>query len=140
MSNKYQEWIDSYTDNVFGACKERTKAMVDRWGDGLIFCDASNPATIYRFRKAGLKTRKNTQGRNDSIREVGSRFQVEGDGKPRLFIYYGCRNLISELVRYEELIKENDHAIDALRYAVSNIDRATRKLDVAFGPNALRLK
>jgi hypothetical protein len=37
---------------------------------------------------------------------------------PRLFISSRCINLISELLEYKDDVKERDHAVDALRYAL----------------------
>jgi hypothetical protein len=56
--------------------------------------------------------------REDGIRELGARFPKAGDGLPRIFIAKHCVNLISELLEYQEEVKEKDHAVDALRYAL----------------------
>lgn len=40
------------------------------------------------------------------------------DGKPRQFVSKRCVNLISGLLEYQEDVKENDHAVDALRYSL----------------------
>ena len=50
--------------------------------------------------------------------------KVHGDGKPRLTIDPSCVETINEFESYvwrpekDEPVKENDHAMDALRYAV----------------------
>jgi phage terminase large subunit len=75
------------------------------------------------------------------IRTISDKLKVlEGTGKPKLFISSVCKNLIFEFEAYhypeekedrnatEMPIKENDHALDALRYlalSVHNTNRAT---------------
>ncbi len=103
---------------------EEAKGMVERLGEGSFYCDRSEPQTIDMFAKAGLDARADTSKREDGIREVGGRFKVQGDGKPRLFISCECVNLISELMTYDVNVKENDHATDGLRYAVMNAKRS----------------
>jgi len=68
------------------------------------------------------------------IQKVMARFEPAGDGRPRLFISPRCGNLLRELGMYrwtqtkegrndkEEPVKENDHAMDALRYMVMEFD------------------
>jgi PBSX family phage terminase large subunit len=52
------------------------------------------------------------------------RLQLDGEMRPKLFIFNTCRNLINEFNKYvykegsDEPIKENDHALDALRYFI----------------------
>jgi len=87
-------------------------------GPGQIFCDPSGPETIEYLKRGGLNVQGNIFKREDGIRELGSRFQKAGDGQPRLFINSKCVNLISELLEYREDVKERDHAVDALRYAM----------------------
>lgn len=71
------------------------------------------------------------------IQAVKARLATAGDGKPRLFVCSNCVNLIKELGMYrwadstsgrnekEEPLKENDHAMDALRYMVQQIDNSS---------------
>jgi PBSX family phage terminase large subunit len=60
----------------------------------------------------------------DGISAVQNLLAVQGDGKPRLTVDPGCVNTINEFESYiwregkDEPIKENDHAMDALRYLV----------------------
>lgn len=65
-----------------------------------------------------------------SIEAIKSLLKVRGDGKPRLFIFRACANLIRELPGYrwpegtvvrsaaEQPIDKDNHAIDALRYGI----------------------
>ena len=75
----------------------------------------------------------NKKGRDYGLNEVGSRFQNAGDGKPRIYVYSGCKNLIRELQVYDESKKQFDHAVDALRYTVGNLDEATSEIQISFG-------
>lgn len=75
---------------------------------------------------------------NLGIQKVKSRLQVKGDGRPQLFIFDNCVHLLKEMETYkwrvtkgqttEEPLKENDHAVDALRYGVSFFDRGSPKV------------
>lgn len=68
------------------------------------------------------------------IQAVKQRLMVQRDGRPRLLIHKSCVNLLREIYDYrwaatkegrndkEEPIKENDHAVDALRYIVAALD------------------
>lgn len=100
------------------------KLLVAKHGDGVLVCDRSEPGTIAELQRAGLKATPDDSKREDGIREIGSRLKDAGDGKPRLLISTRCINLISELQTYDEKIKENDHAVDALRYAIAGFSYA----------------
>ena len=82
----------------------------------------------------GITTRP---AKKDVIRGIGklkARLDVQADGRPRLTIDPKCTNLIREFSSYrwnetkegrndkEEPVKENDHAMDALRYMVMELD------------------
>jgi PBSX family phage terminase large subunit len=78
----------------------------------------------------GIRTTPANKDVLQGIQRVAERLTVQGDGKPRLFIFKACKNLIREFPRYrwkvgkakEEPIKEDDHAMDALRYMVMSVD------------------
>ncbi len=82
----------------------------------------------------GIVTRTAQKDVNRGIQKVMARLEAAGDGKPRLFIHARCINLLREFGMYrwneskegrndkEEPVKENDHAMDALRYMVMEID------------------
>ena len=97
---------------------EELKLMYQKWGRGPIFCDRSEPQTIAAFRQAGLDARADKSKRDDGIHELGGRFHIAGDGKPRIFVYHKCVNWIHEVMVYDAEVKENDHAMDATRYAL----------------------
>ena len=90
--------------------------------------DPESPAGIEELEKRGVNTREVLKGK-DSIRN-GINVVRELFKANRLFIHEDCKNLIWELETYsypdkrpdhneeENPIKENDHALDALRYAL----------------------
>jgi hypothetical protein len=89
--------------------------------------DAQEGAELWN---CGVQTRPAHKDVLQGIQRVAERLAVKEDGKPRLFIFRKCKNLIREIPRYrwrggrakEEPIKENDHACDALRYMVMSVD------------------
>jgi len=92
--------------------------MVSEYGDGEFICDSSEPQTIDKMNKAGLRASGNRSKRDDGIREVGSRFKLSEDKRYRLYIHSRCVNFISELQTYDADKKENDHLTDCSRYAI----------------------
>jgi phage terminase large subunit len=110
---------------------QELKEMQAQYGEGPVVCDSSEPQTIDMLCKAGLVAQGNTSKREDGIHELGGRFHVQGDGKPRIYVSSKCVKWISEVMVYNAEVKENDHAIDATRYAV--MSRAgVSSLDVSF--------
>jgi len=87
-------------------------------GEGTFWCDARFPQSILKLCRAGLDAKSYTFKREDGLRELGSRLTPASDGQPRQFVSKHCVNLISELLEYREDVKENDHAVDALRYSL----------------------
>lgn len=88
------------------------------------------------MRALGIDTVPAKKTVTEGIRKVKARLMVQGDGRPRLFIHPRCKNTIREIQSYkwqeqkighnekEEPTKENDHAMDALRYMVMQLDQA----------------
>lgn len=70
----------------------------------------------------------------DGIQIVQDRLKVQGDGLPRLTVDPSCTNAINEFESYvwkkitntgivkDEPQKENDHAMDAIRYLAAHLD------------------
>ena len=98
---------------------EAVKSFQHVYGIGTIYCDRSEPRMIEKMNRAGLKAVPSKGKREDGIRDMGSRFKEAGDGRYRLYVHQKCVNLISELQTYNPAKKENDHATDALRYALT---------------------
>lgn len=94
--------------------------------------DAEGRATLAA---AGLDTIPADKQVIPGIQAVQQRLAVAGDGKPRLFVSRACANLVNEIYEYrwadprqgraqdEKPVKENDHAMDAMRYMVMEADR-----------------
>ena len=95
-----------------------SKDFVLQYGTGEFLCDRSEPQSIANLKMAGLRARAYEFKREDGLKELGARFSRAGDGLPRIFISSRCVNLISELLEYKVDVKEHDHAVDALRYAL----------------------
>ena len=94
-----------------------------------VYPDPESASGVKELRNAGVNVRTVTKN-NDSVR-VGISKIRELFKQNRLFISTDCANLIDELETYsypekrdrhneeENPIKENDHALDALRYAIA---------------------
>lgn len=84
------------------------------------------------MREAGLSIRTRSMLRAEGLRLVRTRLDPAA-GPPRLLVHRRCRRLIESLSRYHypedrpeslEPVKDgHDHAVDALRYLVVNLDR-----------------
>jgi len=93
--------------------------------------DAQDNAEMWSL---GIETQRAKKDVTPGISRVKARLRVQGDGKPRLFLCSNCTNLIKEIQGYrwqeakdganvkEEPVKDNDHAMDALRYMVIQLD------------------
>jgi phage terminase large subunit len=93
--------------------------------------DAEGRATLER---CGISTMPAEKPIPAGVQAVQKRLEVAGDGLPRLFVDRDCVNLINELYQYrwpdpkdgaakkEEPVKDNDHAMDAMRYMVMEAD------------------
>ena len=85
----------------------------------------------------GVVTQNADKAVLEGIQRVAARLQVQEDGAARLHIFSNCVNLIKEFGQYhwsevkegrnekEEPVKENDHAMDALRYMIMRLDKDT---------------
>jgi len=114
--------------------------LYEVYGRGPVICDRSRPDNIQVFVDAGLDAVPDKSKRDDGIVDLGGRFKVAGDGKPRIYISEECENLIDELGTYDETIKIRDHCVDAARYGLAGliIDDTLdpSKLALSLGPRA----
>lgn len=109
--------------------------------------DSSDRATLA---ENGIRTQAANKTVSIGIDKVKERLRVFKDGKPRLFIFNNSltevdQNLLladgkpayclemefgtyhwADNKRKEEPVKENDHALDALRYAIMSVDKRVR--------------
>lgn len=93
--------------------------------------DSAAAQEIANYGQYGLNVQPAVKGADSirtGIRLIQDRLAISGNGQPKLFVSSNCKNLIYEFETYrypeekedkntpEEPIKENDHAMDALRY------------------------
>jgi phage terminase large subunit len=104
---------------------EQIAEVAKGMGSNMCYPDIAEPDRIEILKIAGLncrETNKEVESGIDTVRELLK--------QKRLFIYKSCKNLIWEFETYhypdrkpgkneqEKPVKENDHAMDALRYAL----------------------
>lgn len=100
-----------------------------------IFLDPSAAALIIELKKRGFSIKGASNDVIDGIQFVQ---QLLDGHEGRLFVHRSCSNLIREFFSYlwdpkaqargeDEVIKENDHALDALRYALYTMWHLLRK-------------
>lgn len=109
--------------------QERARGLCGQW-HGLrdAYCDPSDPANIVALQVVGVNADKANNEVIPGIAAVASRF-ANGE----LYIAPHCGETVRELgvycwksrpdgtVRYDEPEKTNDHALDALRYAIMGL-------------------
>lgn len=89
--------------------------------------DAAAAGLIADLRDVGLPAHPHKGRVLDGITKVQSYLKVQGDGRPRMTVDPECKNLINEFESHvwrpekDEPVKENDHALDALRYLVNHL-------------------
>lgn len=123
--------------------------------------DAEDRATLQRHGVTSTAAAKDVK---TGIQAVAERLRIAGDGKPRLFIFEDDvveedpllemerkpMGLIQEFAGYvwakvksdgatkEEPVKLNDHGLDALRYAVAEVDDISSQKIEAWSPETVR--
>lgn len=117
------EWYKNQklTDEIIGVCK----GLVASTKVNIFYPDPAEPDRIEAMNRDGLTTREVNKDVAAGVDRVRSLFKEN-----RLKVSLNCRNLLFELETYhyperkegkneQELpVKENDHAVDALRYAL----------------------
>lgn len=105
------------------------ETLVDEYGEGPIYCDPAEPANIEQFRRDGLAARKAENDVTPGIQHVASKAD-------ELRVAAHCQNVRNEFSQYQykdggdgdRPLKQHDHAMDALRYALfTHGDGATRE-------------
>jgi phage terminase large subunit len=89
------------------------------YGDGVVYCDPAEPDSIETFRREGLDA---VAADND----VRPGIKAVADTSDTLRVHEYAQNLINEFGQYQyrdggdsdKPRKENDHAMDALRYVI----------------------
>lgn len=95
------------------------KDMQGRWGPGPIYCDPSEPSDIEEFHREELAARPAANDVTPGIKHVSSL-------RDELRVVRTCQPVRNEFNQYQYKdddekdapIKQNDHAMDALRYAL----------------------
>lgn len=88
----------------------------------------------FEFKKLGIPTQPAKKDVRLGIEAVQAALKIQGDGKPRLYIFKTCRNTAKETAGYkwaegtetkdakDEPLKSNDHTCDCLRYGIYGIE------------------
>jgi PBSX family phage terminase large subunit len=106
---------DDLADEVVG--------LQEQYGEGVVYCDPAEPGSIETFRRKGLDAVDADNDVTPGIKHVSG---LEDD----LRVHEAAQNLINEFGMYQyrdggdsdKVRKENDHAMDALRYALYSSD------------------
>jgi hypothetical protein len=92
---------------------------------GRVYCE-HEPAHIEKFSRAGWPAEKAEKSLDEGIPHVRSRLECDDEGRPGLLVCGRCSALIQEFLSYEEddvgSSGVDDHALDALRYALFSDD------------------
>lgn len=99
------------------------------------YCDSARPEYIYQFHQlCGITSFQANKEVNEGIQHVSIKLTDKGNGKKSLYVLNTCVKTIMEFESYswkrdrsgesvDTVIKENDHAMDALRYAIHTHER-----------------
>lgn len=102
----------------------------NKWGVETFYCDPSEPEYIRALNaRPGVEAVQADNRVNPGIQAVQARLVVREDNRPRLRIHPEAGNVITEFEQYQwatnrdgtmrdVVNKVNDHAMDALRYAI----------------------
>lgn len=105
----------------------------------------SNWDTYLRYLPSGFPMLEAQKSVQTGIERVKSYLKPDKRGKPRLYIFDTCHNLLDEIAQYrwaertvsqqgrvnekEEPVKNHDHAVDALRYLIMTMPEPTPKVE-----------
>jgi len=126
------EWyLTEKTTAEIGDAMARFKEIykVNRW-----YCDPAEPDRIEELKRRGFyigETNKNIKNGISTIQQLIR--------ENRFFVFNSCRNTIDEFNSYhydqeknkEEPVKENDHLMDAIRYAIHSFSGQRIDADLA---------
>ncbi|WP_137288638.1 PBSX family phage terminase large subunit [Natronorubrum halophilum] len=95
------------------------ESMEEDHGSGPVYCDSAEPKSIAELEKAGFDARKSDKSVEEGIKTVAAK-------RDELRVADVCQETINEFNAYqykdgsasEKPVKENDHIMDALRYAI----------------------
>ncbi|MFA5715632.1 MAG: terminase family protein [Candidatus Paceibacterota bacterium] len=114
---------------------ERAQEIEKRHREVIFFCDPSEPANIAEFRSSNLRATKASNAIIPGITAVAA--NIGRGANSMLFVSPSCTHTIQEFGMYQwkerngesvpdEPQKNNDHAMDALRYAVMALTRPSK--------------
>lgn len=93
----------------------------------------SRDGRLLLARELGLNTRPAPKhiGVMETINQVKERLKLNAEGKPALYVFANCKELIKEFRKYkwsktagkDKPIKQNDHGLDAIRYEIAFLYR-----------------
>lgn len=135
------------------AIKDEESRVSEKIGRGLEVKYYADPSDIGlgtgsladQLRQQGHNIQKANNTVMTGINAVMTRLEDAGDGRPRLFVDPSCVNTLSEFETYsfeepdetrptkDKPIKQNDHAMDALRYAVMSLQSGDRVVVLGGG-------
>ena len=127
--------IDEYIERgkLIDTIARQAKIMRDKYGIQMFYCDPSRPEFIATFNCVGLLATAGNNSIISGIEEVSMCMRTK-----RLKVARHCKHIIDELETYaypedglKDLpVKTNDHALDALRYALRthSIERQLKSL------------
>lgn len=129
--------ISPIPDAPFMDCWINRYRKAQRRGVAHFWADPSEPSNITQCRLSKLDVRRADNAVNAGIDTLATLLKpVQRKGghvAPSLFIHESCENLRRELAGYRwgengKPVKENDHSVDALRYAVYTEAKVNRLL------------
>ena len=118
-----EEWyaVDEFYERrvVNDTIISELERMERAYGAGPIYCDTNEPRAIEQLSREGFDAREADKSVETGIRHVSSM-------RDRLNVAESCQNLVDEFNTYQykdggesdDVLKENDHLMDALRYAL----------------------
>lgn len=97
------------------------KDIQERFGDIIFYCDTANPEHIYDLKQNGIRALKANKNVANGIEVVADKIH---NNKFNV-VYDDCPTFRSEIYRYVwgkngDVVKENDHLMDAIRYVIYN--------------------
>jgi phage terminase large subunit len=119
------------------------RRLQKKWGFRHVYPDSAEPDRIKALTNSGINVKKVNKAVAAGIEKVAGKMKIRKDGKPDFSVHAECVNTIGELESYaypekkdsqntkEEPIKHNDHACDALRYAIFSYE--TKSTGIKFG-------
>jgi len=119
------EWyvVDEFYERrvVNDTIASELERMESRYGRGPVYCDSAEPRAIDALSREGFDARESEKAVETGIRYVDSL-------RDQLYVVEDCQHVIDEFNTYrykdgsDDVLKEHDHALDALRYALFTDD------------------